>query len=95
MILHNRQSLPQIVTSCVVIKHKLSLTKVGDFSGKKGIGISPDPLGGGVYSLQSISATPREVCKDKTNLVEQNLMQAGGYYCYMVDKAYDCSIRVS
>jgi len=43
------QSLPQIVNSCVVIKHQLSLAKVGDFSGKKGMGISPDTLGGGAY----------------------------------------------
>jgi len=54
------QSLPQIVNSCVVIKHQLSLAKVGDFSDKKGMGISPDPLGGGTYNLQSISATPEE-----------------------------------
>jgi len=43
--------------SSVVIKHQLSLTKVGDFLEKDGMGILPDPLGGGTYNL---SATPRE-----------------------------------
>jgi len=61
------QSLPQIVNSCVVIKHQLSLAKVGNFLEKKGMGISPNPLGGGAYNLQSISTTPeRRFCKDKT-----------------------------
>jgi len=54
------QSLLQIVNSCVVIKHQLSLAKVGDFSEKKGMSISPDPLRGGAYNLQSISDTPEE-----------------------------------
>ena len=45
-----KQSLPQIVTSCVVIKHQLSLARVGDFSDKNSMGISPDPLGG-AYNL--------------------------------------------
>ena len=37
-----KQSLPQIVTSSVVIKRQLSLARVGDFSDKNGMGISPD-----------------------------------------------------
>jgi len=37
-----KQSLPQIVTSCEVFKHQLSLTKVGNFTEKKGMGVSPD-----------------------------------------------------
>jgi len=55
------QSLPQIVNSCVVIKHQLSLAKSRRFLGQKSMGISLDPLlplGGGAYNLQSISATP-------------------------------------
>ena len=31
--------------------HQLALAKVGDFSEKKGMGISPDPLEGGAYNL--------------------------------------------
>ena len=46
-----KQSLPQIVTSCVVIKHQLSLVRGGDFLDKNGMGISPDPFGGGAYNL--------------------------------------------
>jgi len=56
----------------VVIKYQLSLAKIGDFSEKKGMGISPDPLGGGAYNLQSIGAIPeRRVCKDETTLLLQ------------------------
>ena len=39
------------VKSCVSIKHQLSLARVGDFSDKNGMGISPDPFGGGAYNL--------------------------------------------
>jgi len=61
------QSLRQIVNSCVVIKQQLSLVKVGDFSDKKGMG---DPLRGGAYNLQSISATlEKRVCEDENMLI--------------------------
>ena len=46
-----KQSLPQIVTSCVVNKHESSLARVGYFLNKNGMGISPDPFGGGAYNL--------------------------------------------
>jgi len=45
------QYKPQIVISCVSIKHQLSLAKIGDFSEKNGMGISPDPLRGALYNL--------------------------------------------
>jgi len=49
------------------------ITKVGDFSEKKGVyiymGISSDPLGWGTYNLQLISTTPkRRIFEDKTSL---------------------------
>ena len=57
-----------IGTSCETIKHQLALDKVDDFSKKKGIGISPDPLEGGAYNLLWISTTPeRRVCEDEAN----------------------------
>jgi len=42
----------QIITSYVTIQHQLSLTKISDFSEKKGMGISPDPFRGGIYNFR-------------------------------------------
>ena len=50
-----------INTSCVAIKHQSTITRFGDSWDKKGIGITPDPFGGGAYNLQLISTTPKKV----------------------------------
>ena len=45
---------------CEAINHQLTIARFGDSLDKKGIGITPDPFGGGAYNLQSISATPEK-----------------------------------
>ena len=49
-----------IDTSSVGIKHQSTIARSGDSWDKIGIGITPDPFGGGAYNLQSISATRRK-----------------------------------
>ena len=43
------------------IKHQSTIARSGDFWDKIGMGITPDPFGGGAYNLQSISVTPKKV----------------------------------
>ena len=40
-----------IDTSCVPIKHQSTIAKIWRFLGQKGVGITPDPFGGGAYNL--------------------------------------------
>ena len=41
---------------CEPLQHQLTIDKICQFSGRKGMGSSPDPFGAGAYNLQSISA---------------------------------------
>ena len=47
----NQQSPARIDTSSIAIKYQSTIARFGDSWDKKGIGITPDPFGGGAYNL--------------------------------------------